>query len=346
MSRLDFHNSQNIEVCFSGVNTSCPRTVRPVLTDISLYSVIYGAIILTIVGNLMVIISVSHFRQLHTPTNFLILSLATVDFLLGLTVMPYSMARTMTACWYYGDLFCKVHSCIDMTLCTTSIYHLFFIAVERFYAICHPLHYSRKITNSVIELFIFLIWSVPCLYSFGLVLSNVNTEGLEGPENIVPCMGSCSLVFNRMWAIITSLLCFFIPGTLMIGIYMYIFSIAKKQAKLINNIPKSINQKKSSKKSSLLNAENKAARTLSLVMGVFIFCWLPFFTLTVADPFLNFSISDDIYNIVLWLGYFNSAFNPIIYGLFYPWFKKAFLLILTGKILQQGSASFNILNNI
>ncbi|XP_077137795.1 trace amine-associated receptor 4-like [Ranitomeya variabilis] len=335
---------QNTKVCFNGVNTSCPRTIRPVLTDICLYFVMHGAIILTILGNLMVIISVSHFRQLHTPTNFLILSLATADFLLGLTVMPYSMVRSITACWYYGDLFCKVHSCIDMTLCTTSIFHLFFIAVDRYYAICHPLHYSRKITISVIELYIFVSWSVPCLYSFGLVLSNVNTEGLEGQETLVPCMGSCSLVFNKIWSIFSAMFSFFIPGTLMIGIYIYIFSVAKKQAKLINIIPSSINQKKNNKKKILINAENKAARTLSLVMGIFILCWLPFFTLTVVDPYLNFFVSGNIYNIVLWLGYFNSAFDPIIYGLFYPWFKKSFLLILTGKILTLGSASFNIVN--
>ncbi|XP_075720384.1 trace amine-associated receptor 4-like [Rhinoderma darwinii] len=311
-----------------------------------MYAVIYGAMILTIVGNLLVIISVSHFRQLQTPTNFLILSLATADFFLGLTVMPYSMVRSITACWYFGDLFCKLHSCIDMTLCTTSIFHLFFIAVDRYYAICHPLHYSRKMTNPVIEVYIFVSWSVPCLYSFGLVLSHLNIEGLEKQETNVPCIGSCSLLFNKMWAIMTSLLCFFVPGTLMIGIYIYIFSVAKKQAKLINNIPNSINQKKSRKKKILINPENKAARTLSLVMGVFILCWLPFFILTVADPYLDFSTSDDIYNTVLWLGYFNSAFNPIIYGLFYPWFKKSFLLIITGKILQLDSGSYNILNHV
>ncbi|XP_056419583.1 trace amine-associated receptor 4-like [Hyla sarda] len=311
-----------------------------------MYTVIYGAIILTIVGNLMVIISVSHFRQLHTPTNFLILSLATTDFLLGLTVLPYSMVRTITACWYFGDLFCRLHSCIDMTLCTTSIFHLFFIAVDRYYAICHPLHYSRKITIPVIEVYIFVSWSLPCLYSFGLVLSNVNAAGLEKQETLVPCVGSCSLEFNKIWGIISAMLSFFIPGTLMIGLYMHIFSVAKKQAKIINIIPNSINQLKNRKRKIFANAENKAARTLSMVMGMFILCWLPFFTLTVTDPYLTFSISDDIYNTVLWLGYFNSAFNPIIYGLFYPWFQKSFLLIFTGKILQLGSASFKILNNM
>ncbi|XP_069830305.1 trace amine-associated receptor 4-like [Dendropsophus ebraccatus] len=310
-----------------------------------MYTVIYGAIILTIVGNLMVIISVSHFQQLHTPTNFLILSMAITDFLLGLTVMPYSMVRSITACWYYGDLFCKLHSCIDMTLCTTSIFHLFFIAVDRYYAICHPLHYSRKITIPVIVVYILVSWSIPCLYSFTLVLSNVNVAGIEGQSTLVPCVGSCSLVFNKIWGVISALVSFFIPGTLMIGIYMYIFSVARKQAKLIHNICNSINQKKSSKRKTLVNAENKAARTLSLVMGVFILCWLPFFALTVADPYLNFIISEDIYNICLWLGYFNSSLNPIIYGFFYPWFKKSFLLIVTGKIMQLDSASFNIINS-
>ncbi|KAG9493497.1 hypothetical protein GDO78_001414 [Eleutherodactylus coqui] len=313
------------------------------LINISMYTIICGAILLTIVGNIMVIISVSHFRKLHTPTNFLILSLATADFLLGLTVMPYSMVRSITACWFYGDLFCRLHSCIDMTLCTSSIFHLFFIAVDRYFAICHPLHYSRKITIPVIEVYIFVSWSIPCLYAFGLVLSNVNIAGLEDQEILVPCIGSCSLVFNKISSIITSLICFFIPGTLMIGIYIHIFSVARKQVKLINNIP---NQRKNNKKKVFVNAENKAARTLSLVMGVFILCWLPFFVLTVADPYLNFSISDDIYNTVLWLGYFNSACNPIIYGLFYPWFKKSFVLILTGKIWQSGSASSNILNDM
>ncbi|KAG8582727.1 hypothetical protein GDO81_008178 [Engystomops pustulosus] len=324
------------------MNLSCPRTVRPLLTVLSMYTVIYGAIILTIVGNLLVIISVSHFRQLHTPTNFLILSLATADFLLGLTVMPYSMMRSITACWYFGDLFCKLHSCIDMTLCTSSIFHLFFISVDRYYAICQPLHYNRKITIHVIQIYILVSWSVPCLYSFSLVFSNLNMEGLEEMDILDHCIGSCSLVFNKIWGIVSSLFSFFIPGTFMIGIYIHIFSVANKQVRFINSIPNSISQKNSSKKKMFVNAEKKAARTLSLVMGVFILCWLPFFTLIIAEPYLNFLLSDDVYNTVLWLGYFNSACNPVIYGLFYPWFKKSFHLILTGKIFQSDSASFNI----
>ncbi|XP_053316247.1 trace amine-associated receptor 4-like [Spea bombifrons] len=300
----------------------------------------FVGVITTIVGNLMVIISVSHFKELHTPTNFLILSLAITDFLLGLVVMPYSMVRSVTSCWYFGDLFCKLHSSFDMMLSTTSIFHLFFISLDRYYAVCHPLHYYRKITFSVIEMCLFISWSFPCFYSFGVVLSNVIMEGLED-KMLSSCIGSCILIFNKYWAVISSSLTFFMPGTIMIGIYIHIFSIARKHAKITHSQP---NYMGSNTKSTMSpKVESKAAKTLSLVMGVFILCWLPFFTATVVDPFMNFSVSEDLYNMVLWLGYFNSAVNPIIYALFYRWFQKSFRFIINGTIFKKDSSSLAML---
>ncbi|KAM4770998.1 trace amine-associated receptor 4-like [Rhinophrynus dorsalis] len=304
-----------------------------------------GAIILTIVGNLVVIISVSHFKQLHTPTNFLILSLAITDFLLGLMVMPYSMVRSLTSCWYFGDLFCKLHSCFDMTFSTTSIFHLFFISVDRYYAVCQPLHYYRKITSAVIQVFIFVSWAFPCVYAFGLLFSNAHTEGIEDSVASGSCTGSCFLLLNKLWATISSLLCFFIPGNLIITIYIHIFTIAKKQAMLIHNHLKVQTEKPNKKSRISLKIETKAAKTLSIVMGTFILCWLPFSIVTIVDPYLNFTTSAEIYDSVLWLGYFNSALNPIIYALFYPWFQNSLRFIITGTIFNADSSSLHVLNN-
>ncbi|XP_077342982.1 trace amine-associated receptor 4-like [Lithobates pipiens] len=339
---------QNANVCFDGLNISCPISDRPLPIDLAMNIIMFGTVALTVAGNILVIVSVTHFKQLHTPTNFLILSLAVADFLLGLVVMPYSWVRSLTSCWYFGELFCKLHSCIDMALCTASIFHLFFISVDRYFAICHPLHYYSKITISVIEVCLLISWTIPCVHSFGLVFSNVHMEGIQESKPLPVCCDSCSLVFNKLWSIITSLLSFFFPGCLMIGIYIHIFFVATKQTKVINNQYhfNSTRAKTTAKNKILINIESKAAKTLSLVMGVFILCWTPCFITTIVDPYLNFSVSVDVYNIVLWLGYFNSAINPIIYGLFYPWFQKSFKIILSGKILHANSSSMNVLTRL
>ncbi|XP_029452782.1 trace amine-associated receptor 4-like [Rhinatrema bivittatum] len=331
---------QNTKYCFDFVNGSCPRTIRSLVSFSAMYMTMMGAIILTMGGNLVVVISIAHFKQLHSPTNFLILSLAAADFLVGLLVMPYSMVRSIDSCWYFGEWFCKLHTCCDIMLCTTSIFHLCFISVDRYYAVCQPLHYITKITNPVIAVFVLISWSVPCFLAVGKVLS----DGIQDYVTSISCIGACSLTLNKLWGVLASLIAFFIPGTVMVGVYEHIFMVAKDQARKIHKVS-AVSQSVSDTKKMSLKKESKAAKTLSVVMGVFILCWLPFFIATMADPFINFSTPEDLFNAFLWLGYFNSAFNPIIYGLFYPSFHKAFKSILTGKIFSSDSSIMNLYSN-
>uniref|UniRef100_A0A670KGW8 Dopamine receptor D2 n=1 Tax=Podarcis muralis TaxID=64176 RepID=A0A670KGW8_PODMU len=74
--------------------------------------------------------------------------------------------------------------------------------------------------------------------------------------------------------------------------------------------------------------EKKATQMLAIVLGVFIICWLPFFITHILNMHCNCGIPPALYNAFTWLGYVNSAVNPIIYTTFNIEFRKAFMKIL------------------
>ncbi|NWI63029.1 DRD2A protein, partial [Todus mexicanus] len=74
--------------------------------------------------------------------------------------------------------------------------------------------------------------------------------------------------------------------------------------------------------------EKKATQMLAIVLGVFIICWLPFFITHILNMHCDCNIPPAMYSAFTWLGYVNSAVNPIIYTTFNIEFRKAFIKIL------------------
>jgi len=71
-------------------------------------------------------------------------------------------------------------------------------------------------------------------------------------------------------------------------------------------------------------ATHKAAITLGIIMGTFLFCWVPFFCLNIIRAFCVDCIPSSMFRAFTWLGYANSALNPIIYGIHNTEFRNAF----------------------
>ncbi|XP_049958043.1 5-hydroxytryptamine receptor-like [Schistocerca serialis cubense] len=78
--------------------------------------------------------------------------------------------------------------------------------------------------------------------------------------------------------------------------------------------------------------ERKAAKTLAIITGAFVACWAPFFTVALVLPLCAACVvSPHLMAVTLWLGYFNSTLNPVIYTVFSPEFRHAFKRLLCGR---------------
>nr|XP_055042936.1 trace amine-associated receptor 3-like [Misgurnus anguillicaudatus] len=329
---MSFNETENILLCYPLHSDSCPRAHRLTGVKVAMYAIMLLIILMTVFGNLLIIISISHFKQLQSPTHLIVQSLAVCDCLLGSLVMPYSMVRSVEGCWFLGDVVCKVHSSLDLTFCMSSLIHLSLISIDRYWAICDPLKYKMRITNDTVTVFITFTWIFSFVYSFSVVFTGVTAVGMETLILQMICFGACAVFINKEWGLISFILSFIIPGAIMSSLYIIIFNVVKKHAKVLSEkvsvTTTSVNSQSSA------HRERKAAKTLALVMAVFFLCWLPFSIAAAVDPFLKFVTPGVVFEALVWFAYFNSACNPLIYGFFYPRFQKAFKTLIFTYIFK------------
>ncbi|CEF62913.1 Dopamine D2-like receptor [Strongyloides ratti] len=106
------------------------------------------------------------------------------------------------------------------------------------------------------------------------------------------------------------------------------------------NGQKSVKRKESSMKrkaNKVQRKEKRATKTLGIVVGTFLICWVPFFSLNIINGICNLieaescQVGFNPFFYTTWIGYMNSFMNPIIYSIFNTEFRRAFKSILTGN---------------
>ncbi|KAM4602897.1 trace amine-associated receptor 13c-like [Polymixia lowei] len=328
-------SQEGVELCFPELlNSSCIRSKRPHAEAILLYTLLSSIALLTVALNLLIIISISHFRQLHTPTNQIILSLAIADMLVGLLVMPVEPLHFIETCWFLGHAMCALSYIAAFILTSASVGNMVLISVDRYVAICCPLQYPTRITQSKVKISVCLCWGCSVLYN-GFILKG----HLQQPNKLNTCYGECVVVIEYISGAVDLVLTFIGPCTAIVVLYMRVFVVAVSQARamrslFISSAPQTVTV--TAKKS-----ERKAARTLGIVILVFLMCFCPYYYPSLAG--VNTSNSSSSWAIVSWMVYFNSCVNPVIYAIFYPWFRRSIKLILTLQILEDGSCEAKIL---
>ncbi|XP_070407892.1 trace amine-associated receptor 13c-like [Nothobranchius furzeri] len=317
------------DFCFPQLsNSSCRKPALPRVTAVFLSFFLSFICVFTVALNLLVIISVSHFRKLHNTTNFLLLSLAISDFMVGLVFLPGEIVR-LTACWFLGDYMCLLYLYIISFTVSASIGNIVIISADRFVAICDPLHYHTRVTVKRTQACICLLWLYSMLYNITFV-----KDVLRDRHN--SCNGECVFVNDNFTVLLDLVLNFFVPVTVIIVLYMRVFYKAVIHPRAIRFHITAVTLKHSMTPSAT-KSELKAARTLGVLVVVFLTCFCPYYCAgLVTGSSFNASV------VALCFFSINSCLNPVIYALFYPWFRKSVRHIVTFKILQPGSSEANV----
>ncbi|XP_072177674.1 D(1) dopamine receptor-like [Diadema setosum] len=309
--------------------------------------ILYFIVVLAIAGNVLVISSVLIFRKLRTVTNYFIVSLAIADLMVALFVMDFNATFIVLGYWPFGLTFCNIYISIDILLCTASILNLCIISVDRYWAITSPFSYYQRVNAKNAIILIVAVWVVSFLISVlpvNLGLHKDKELSEEEFENAYNNPTFCVLTLSRWYALGSSIISFFIPTFIIGYTYARIFVVARRQARQIaayNNTGQRI-QGMDKKSQGSMRRERKATKTLAIIVGVFICCWLLFFILNIIEPFCH-CIPVPLFDVAVWLGYINSALNPIIYAQNKS-FRNAFKTILLcykcrGMSMRQADSS-------
>ncbi|KAM3610402.1 uncharacterized protein V6R79_003522 [Siganus canaliculatus] len=329
--------------------SNCSQVLVPELNVVKavVLGLILGAfIVFGIVGNILVILSVVCHRHLRTVTHYFIVNLAVADLLLSSTVLPFSAIFEIVDRWLFGRVFCNVWAAVDVLCCTASIMSLCVISVDRYIGVSYPLRYPTIMTKRRALLAVMLLWVLSIIISIGPLFGW--KEPAPEDESI------CKITEEPGYAIFSAVGSFYLPLAIILVMYCRVYVVAHRESQGWKEGHKT--EKSDSERVILrihrgnttvaddealrnrthfalrllkFSREKKAAKTLGIVVGCFVLCWLPFFlVLPISSIFPQYRPSDTVFKITFWLGYFNSCINPIIYPCSNQEFKKAFQSLL------------------
>ncbi|XP_029462377.1 5-hydroxytryptamine receptor 2C [Rhinatrema bivittatum] len=345
-------NPPNTSEAHEGSGTSITDKNWPAL-------LILVIIVLTIGGNILVIMAVSLEKKLQNATNYFLMSLAVADMLVGILVMPVSLITILyDYAWPLPDKLCPIWISLDVLFSTASIMHLCAISLDRYVAIRNPIEHSRFNSRTKAIMKIAAVWTISIGISMPLPVIGL----LDNSRMFVN--GSCVLN-DENFVLVGSFVAFFIPLIIMVFTYCLTIQVLQRQATVFmyEEVPKqrrsslnclkkdnnteNISMIQNNEVASHLNSptnkegvlfrkgtmqsinnERRASKVLGIVFFLFLIMWCPFFITNIMSVLCKEACDKDLLvellNVFVWVGYVSSGINPLVYTLFNRTYRRAF----------------------
>ncbi|XP_072026555.1 LOW QUALITY PROTEIN: probable G-protein coupled receptor No18 [Amphiura filiformis] len=181
-------------------------------------------IVFGFVGNVLVCIAVFKIPKLRTVANYYIVSLAVSDTLVCAMIMPLALYQEINGgSWDIGAWICNLWVAIDVLMCTASIWNLCLISTDRFLAITRPIWYAKKRTPLLAFAGITAAWAMSIVLSIPALIFVGGYDPAITEE--------CVLNIEPIFAIISSVISFYVPCIIVLIVYYHIFMAARKHSR-------------------------------------------------------------------------------------------------------------------
>lgn len=282
----------------------CRNSSEAPLRDLPLHvlvpwAVAYASVaVVVLVGNSLVILSFVKTKRLRTRTNYFIVSLSATDWLVGAISLPWWILLTFVnhqgQTWF--DMMHEIWVVFDILGGVGSIMHLVALSWDRLCAIVWPLRHRMYSKQKYIYILCF-VWMC------ALAVAGSSPYGRERSKT----------AYN-----VSVIILFFFVPLLIICLAQGVILLKIRRQSALNTLRRNFRQ------------ESRVTKTISLMVGLFVIGWLPFFSLSLLvytspkAPVLPWQAVC----IVKFLQYSNSAINPVLYAHNFPHFRKAYTAVL------------------
>jgi len=290
------------------------ENVKPLSATSSVLSIVMSPII--VLGNVLVLLAVwkDPLKKLRSwPSNFILVSMALADLLVGLVVCP------ITAYWGWV-IFVKEQSPFDLSVIfainvfsvNVSFGHMFLLTVDRVFAVVTPLEYRAKVTNKRVVIASCVCWIYFLVFGCSFLML----------RDYFAIMGA---VYNfQLLFILFSMLIMYL--VIMFRFHIYSKARVKEQ------------EKSSKSRLIILQREKKLFKAITAVICAFLICYLPWFIVQMliylckpCHPnlswlMISFGFSGS-------LTYANSGLNPILYSWRLPKYKETFKYFWRNRVI-------------
>ncbi|XP_060601483.1 adipokinetic hormone/corazonin-related peptide receptor variant I-like [Ruditapes philippinarum] len=288
--------------------------------------------VIAAIGNLTVFITLFRNRNDKSRVNMFIMHLAMADMIVTFIMMPLEVVWKATVEWLAGDAACRILMFFRAFGLYLSSFVLVVISLDRYFAILYPLSLNDSDKRGKIMLGFAWLFSIVASIPQSVIFHEDSHPNHPWFKQCVTFGFFPTIFHENVYNMFTMIAMYGLPLIIITMSYLLILrEISKKTRQSKEEMQEMNSSGGRLRRSAVGNIERARSKTLKMtlvIVGVFVFCWTPYYVLAVWYWFDRESarqLDPKIQNCLFIFAVSNSCVNPIVYGLFTINFKREFM---------------------